>query len=29
LQALAHQTKDHTEAVDAILERRAPNFTGE
>jgi enoyl-CoA hydratase/carnithine racemase len=29
LQALAHQTKDHAEAVDAILERRAPNFTGE
>ena len=29
LQALAHQTKDHAEAVDAIIDRRAPNFTGE
>lgn len=29
LQALAHQTKDHAEAVDAILEKRTPNFTGE
>lgn len=28
-QALAHQTKDHAEAVDAILEKRKPNFTGE
>lgn len=29
LQALAHQTSDHEEAVNAILEKRAPNFTGE
>jgi len=29
LQALAHQTKDHAEAVDAIIEKRTPNFTGE
>jgi len=29
LQALAHQTKDHAEAVDAIIEKRSPNFTGE
>jgi enoyl-CoA hydratase/carnithine racemase len=27
-QALAHETKDHEEAVDAFLERRAPQFTG-
>ncbi len=29
LQALAHQTRDHAEAVDAILEKREPRFTGE
>ncbi|MFP6807367.1 MAG: crotonase/enoyl-CoA hydratase family protein [Pseudomonadales bacterium] len=29
LQALAHQTKDHAEAVDAIIEKRKANFTGE
>jgi enoyl-CoA hydratase/carnithine racemase len=29
LQALAHQTKDHAEAVDAIIEKRTPDFTGE
>ncbi|MCB1646014.1 MAG: crotonase/enoyl-CoA hydratase family protein [Pseudomonadales bacterium] len=29
LQALAHQTRDHAEAVDAILEKRTPVFTGE
>ena len=29
LQALAHQTKDHAEAVDAIIARRAPVFSGE
>ena len=29
LQALAHQTKDHAEAVDAIIGRRPPHFTGE
>lgn len=29
LQALAHQTKDHTEAVNAIIEKRTPNFIGE
>jgi enoyl-CoA hydratase/carnithine racemase len=28
-QALAHETADHVEAVDALLEKRAPNFTGE
>ncbi len=29
LQALAHQTKDHEEAVDAILSKRTPVFKGE
>ncbi len=29
LQALAHQTKDHVEAVNAIIEKRAATFTGE
>lgn len=28
LQAIAHQTDDHHEAVTAMLERRPPNFTG-
>lgn len=28
-QALAHETRDHAEAVDAFLEKREPNFTGE
>lgn len=27
-QALAHETGDHEEAVDAFLEKRAPKFTG-
>ncbi|WP_417514340.1 crotonase/enoyl-CoA hydratase family protein [Minwuia sp.] len=27
-QSLAHQTEDHTEAVDAFLEKRTPTFTG-
>lgn len=27
-QALAHSTEDHREAVSAMLEKRAPNFTG-
>ncbi len=29
MQALAHQTKDHVEAVNAIIEKRKPDFTGE
>jgi enoyl-CoA hydratase/carnithine racemase len=29
LQALAHQTKDHAEAVNAIIEKRPPKFIGE
>ena len=28
-QALAHETRDHKEAVDAFTEKRTPNFTGE
>lgn len=28
-QAIAHETKDHAEAVAAILEKRAPVFTGD
>lgn len=28
-QAIAHETKDHAEAVAAILDKRAPVFTGE
>ncbi len=28
-QAIAHETQDHVEAVAAILDKRAPNFTGE
>jgi enoyl-CoA hydratase/carnithine racemase len=27
-QALAHGTRDHREAVDAMLEKRAPSFEG-
>jgi enoyl-CoA hydratase/carnithine racemase len=29
MQALAHHTSDHREAVDAMLARRAPSFTGQ
>lgn len=29
MQALAHETRDHREAVDAFLEKRKPDFTGE
>ena len=28
-QAIAHETRDHAEAVAAILDKRAPQFTGE
>jgi len=28
-QAIAHETADHDEAVAALIEKRAPNFTGE
>ena len=27
-QALAHETADHLEAIDAFIEKRKPNFTG-
>jgi 1,4-dihydroxy-2-naphthoyl-CoA synthase len=27
-QALAHETADHKEAVDAFTAKRTPNFTG-
>jgi enoyl-CoA hydratase/carnithine racemase len=27
-QALAHHTEDHHEAVNAFLDKRAPNYTG-
>ena len=29
LQAIAHHTPDHLEAVDAMFEKRAPSFSGE
>ncbi len=29
MQSLAHATRDNDEAIDAFLERRPPNFTGE
>lgn len=29
MQSLAHATRDNEEAIDAFIERRAPNFTGE
>ena len=28
MQAVAHATEDHDEAVSALLEKRSPNFTG-
>ena len=28
MQAIAHETADHAEAVDAFLEKRPANFTG-
>jgi enoyl-CoA hydratase/carnithine racemase len=27
-QALAHETKDHSEALDAFFDKREPQFTG-
>ena len=27
-QALAHETRDHAEALDAFFDKRAPNFNG-
>jgi enoyl-CoA hydratase/carnithine racemase len=29
MQSLAHATKDNDEAINAFIEKRAPNFTGE
>jgi enoyl-CoA hydratase/carnithine racemase len=29
MQSLAHATRDNDEAIDAFIERRAPDFTGE
>lgn len=29
MQAVAHATRDNDEAIDAFIERRSPNFTGE
>ncbi len=29
MQALAHYTRDHDEAIDAFLTKRSPSFTGE
>ena len=29
MQSLAHATRDNNEAIDAFIERRTPNFTGE
>jgi 1,4-dihydroxy-2-naphthoyl-CoA synthase len=27
-QALAHETEDHAEALDAFMQKREPRFTG-
>ena len=29
MQAISHQTSDHSEAVNAFLDKREPSFTGD